>query len=247
MPKKPIQKPKASPIPTFKPMFIPSPLDPKYKNWDEWYAKNPNPETRTGQTDVAPKSLTGEDKYKVYPNSLSLVKSINKAFPQYSKYTTDDWFNYMETVGKVESPTGNRAQIGSGIGKGYFQMEPNSAKTSYNVWLRTQKELKAAGIDLPTPDFNEDFTKLPKDNQIFYNIIHDMGIAATKRKAAEQEGKPSNIYVNPKDPRGSWSTFHWAGTEDKLQERLKHYDDTIKKQLGGTITSKSNNWLDQLI
>jgi hypothetical protein len=177
-----------------------------------------------------------------YPSTLQLAQALTK-FDQYKDSSAGDFISLLEQISKTESGNKNIRQHNNGPGRGYFQVEPPTAQTAKNRAINIIKELKPLGDTLTLPKFNNDFTKLSKDEQAFYTLSNLVKNATRKR----QTNPDYKIDFN--NPGKAWFDLHWAGEQSHPQDvkaRQKHWNTThpkipIKLEDGGP----TGGWLDQ--
>ena len=158
---------------------------------------------------------------ELYPNAYNLAESLTTYVPAYNKYTPENFMDMLQLISNAETGNKNIAQMGGGPGRGFYQMEKNSSKVARNRAANISNDLINLGYKqgIKLPEFNEDFTKLSKDDQAVY-VLSNMVKAASSKRATDP-----NAYVNPLDPKGSWVQYHWAGKEKDRPAREKHWDE----------------------
>lgn len=174
------------------------------------------------------KKVMNPDYKKQYSKTLKLIDGLRKGYPQYKNYSDEDWINMFEQIALVESGNKNirqKSKNGPGPARGYFQMEPESAKTARNRYNNIQKDLKSKGIDIgEAPLFDEDFSRLDKDSQAAYVLTNMAGTASKKRELGEKD-----LFVTPKDVKTTWLKTHWNGDAADFADRAKHFEEIAKE------------------
>jgi hypothetical protein len=158
--------------------------------------------------------------YSEFPKTSELVDRLLSTFPQYKNYTKDQFFSMLDKIAKAETHDSNIRQLEGGPGRGYYQMELTSAPYAYKRAININTSLKERNQPtIELPPYNQDFTKLSKDDQAFYVLSNMVGAAGAKR----EQGNP-NAYLDPNRPKEMWISYHWAGKEKDKADRIKHWE-----------------------
>jgi hypothetical protein len=158
--------------------------------------------------------------YSEFPKTSELVDRLLSTFPQYKNYTKDQFFSMLDKIAKAETQDSNIRQLEGGPGRGYYQMELTSAPYAYKRAININTSLKERNQPtIELPPYNQDFTKLSKDDQAFYVLSNMVGAAGAKR----EQGNP-NAYLDPNRPKEMWINYHWAGKEKDKADRIKHWE-----------------------
>ena len=182
-----------------------------------------------------------------YRGTRKLAKALILKYPErFKDATPDQLVDMVDKIGQVESRMQNIAQRSydpkkkkffDGPGRGFFQIEVNSAptylKTYSNYRNNYLKDLNA----VPLPDI-----KLPANNDV-RALTKDEQASLTLSKISARAGK--NV-INPVNARDMWINYHWAGNEDQKAERIKHWDDVFAEKNETKPVEKRKQLLGQL-
>lgn len=181
-----------------------------------------------------PKIPQTKKKVDEYKNTRRLAGMLIQQYPErFPNATPDKVVDMLQKIATVETWDKNIVQKGGGPGRGNFQIENTSAPVAYQRYQNYQKIL--AGKDKkPLPNIKlkvvEDAIKVdgvPTDTANVMGLTKDQqAMLALSNISGAARAKKGIIDVT--QPKNVWTTYHWAGSEDKLKERQKQWNDVMK-------------------
>lgn len=161
-----------------------------------------------------------------YPKTTKVIKHL-KTLPAYKNYKEEDFYRMLDKIAITESKNKNVRQksnntSGVGPGRGYFQVEPNTYKSTMINSIKDLEKDAGSSFDIPKAKGNN-VMNLNRDTQAAL-------VLANLHKRARAWGK----YLDPTKPRKMWIDYHWAGGYDT--------DDSgkVKRDADGNIMYKES-------